>query len=229
MSRSIRVVGPRSDLPAAATVDRRWMTLPRMVGGLRRLGTRDFSQLWSRFARRPHRQSRGTIYGARKLDDSNPASSAPTRMPARESSDQANLQAPALELALGVTPADSKHPGGDIKSALARTENIAVLAPLRSAERSSVRRRFFRTSRRPLLEPNRQRSFLNALVETIAMKADLGPASGQADFKLTADSLPVRWSRSVSKLTFWPSLRLPMPARSTTEMWTKTSPPPPSG
>ena len=175
--------------------------------------TRDFSQLWPRSARRPHRQSRGTIYRAHKLDDSNPASSA-TRMLARQSPDQANLQAPALELALGVPPANSKHPGGDIKSALARAENIAILAPLRSAKRSSVRRRFFRTGRRRLLEPSRRRSFLNALVETIAIKADLGPASGQADFKLTADSLPVRWSRSVSKLTFWPSFRLPMPARS---------------
>ena len=54
-------------------------------------------------------------------------------------------------------------------------------------------------------------------------------ADQPALLRLPAADLPVRRSFSISKLTFWPSARLVMPARSTAEMWTKTSAPPASG
>src|SRR5208337_2868952 len=59
----------------------------------------------------------------------------------------------------------------------------------------------------------------------------LGPgcAWGQAALRLPALDLPVRLSATSSKLTFWPSLRLFIPARSTALMWTNTSDPPLSG
>src|SRR5260370_22620225 len=46
--------------------------------------------------------------------------------------------------------------------------------------------------------------------------------------RFTAEVLPC-WPRSSSKLSFWPSRRLPIPDRSTAEMWTKTSFEPSSG
>src|SRR5882724_9066682 len=48
------------------------------------------------------------------------------------------------------------------------------------------------------------------------------PSLPQAAFRLTAEVLPC-CPRSRSKLTFWPSLRVPRSERSTAEMWTKTS------
>ena len=47
--------------------------------------------------------------------------------------------------------------------------------------------------------------------------------------QIVALDLPVRLSATMSKLIFWPSLRSCIPARVTALMWTKTSPPPPSG
>ena len=48
-------------------------------------------------------------------------------------------------------------------------------------------------------------------------------------FRLSADCLPLRRSVTSSNSTFWPSLRVPRPARSIALIWTKASLPPLSG
>src|SRR5690348_16374057 len=55
----------------------------------------------------------------------------------------------------------------------------------------------------------------------------LRASADQTSVRLPAASLPR--SRTISYWTFWPSLRPGKPARSTAEMWTKTSLPPASG
>jgi hypothetical protein len=57
-----------------------------------------------------------------------------------------------------------------------------------------------------------------------------GDRVGQPTFlRLSAAVLPVRRSVTRSNSTFWPSFRVPRPARSTALIWTKASLPPPSG
>jgi hypothetical protein len=62
---------------------------------------------------------------------------------------------------------------------------------------------------------NRRRSLINGIGD-------------QSTLRLTAEVFPCR-PASRSKLTLWPSLRVVSPARSTAEMWTKTSARPLSG